>query len=256
MAMTLEEDALLRLMMRENAVIDLESPGDIFPAFQGGDRRKRPVFWIEKFMLDRLVTLGGIMRDEGKARISARMKARFCAGSAGAHRDMEERDVYTPDGVSRRARVNHRTSALRSLARKCDTYGEPILSAAQVEAGEQFAKDYALGGLGFTGTQNFENPGVDGAFRADAQENAIISRMDRRKRVSEAISCLGAGLDRAVIAVCCDGTSMGELERTEKWAKNSGRTILTFGLDRLVAFYGTMPGVRAEVNLQSGVFKL
>lgn len=244
--MTLEEDNLLRLMMRENAVIDLSNPGDIFPAFQGGDRRKRPVFWIEKFMLDRLVALGGIARDDGKARISAAMKARFgAAGTGGAHRDLEEREVYTPDGALRRARVNHRTSALRSLARKCDSFGQPLLSAAQVEAGEQFAKDYALGGMGFTGTQNFESPAVDGAFRADAQENAIISRMDRRKRVSEAISCLGAGLDRAVIALCCEGTSMGELERTEKWARNSGRTILVLGLDRLVAFYGTEPGVRA-----------
>lgn len=245
--MTLEEDNLLRLMIGENAMIDVASPGDIYPAFPRGDRRKRPVFWIEKFMLERLEQMGAVKRHEGKASVTAATCARFSVDQgAGAHGDMEEREIYMPDGTARPARINHRTSALRSLARRCDASGQPLLSNAQVEAGEQFAKDYTLGGLGFTATQNYDAAGVDGAFRADAQENAIISRMDRRKRVSEAISCLGPGLDRAVIAVCCDGSSTEQLERTEKWIKNSGRTILMLGLDRLVAFYGTEPGASRD----------
>ncbi len=245
--MTLEEDTLLRLMMREHAVIDLSEAGDIFPAYPNGDRRRKPVFWIERCMLEHLSQLGGLTELEGRARLSNAMKARFNGHSpvstaAGAHHDMGRDQVYMPDGRAQSVRKNHRISVLRSLARKCTASGQPILSAAQLEAGEQFARDYVLGGLGFTASQGFERPHVDGGFRHDAQENAIISRMDRRRRVSEAISCLGPGLDRALIAVCCDGVSTEQLERTEKWSKNSGRTVLILALDRLVAFYGTLPG--------------
>lgn len=245
--MTLEEDKILRLMLREKAVIDLTNPGDIYPAFPRGDRRKRPVFWIEKHMLDRLVTLGGIEVCDGNACITERMKTRLTGGThAGAHRDMEEREIYTPAGSLRSARVNHRTSALRSLARKCTAAGEPFLSKARVEAGEQFARDYDGGGMGFVATQAYDRAGVDSTFRADGQEMAIISRMDRRKRVSEAIACLGPGLDRAAIAVCCENFSTEQLEKTENWTRHSGRTVLILALDRLVAFYGTLPGMSSD----------
>lgn len=243
MSMTFEEDNILRLMIREHAIIDLSSSSDVYPAFPRGDRRKRPVFWIEQVMLDRLVKLGGIVVRARKGQISEPMKARFNGlQGCGAHTDFEDKEIYTPQGSVRKTRINHRVSPLRSLARKCDAAGRPFLSNAQVEAGEQFAKDYHLGGLGFTPTQNYERTGGSGVFRHNSVENAVISRMDRRKRVSEAISCLGTGLDKAVIAVCCDSLSTVELEQNERWAKNSGLTVLILALDRLVSFYGTLPG--------------
>ncbi|MGJ8562125.1 MAG: DUF6456 domain-containing protein [Alphaproteobacteria bacterium] len=257
--MTLEDEQLIRRLAGAEAFVDVSGCADVFPAFPKGNKRRKPVCWVERAALDRLLKYDVLTRKDGQVTVSRRMKKRYAAkaddadadtdtdtdtdtGTAAQHRDCETRDIYTPDGVLRPAIVNHRTSVLRSIARKRKPCGNLLLSAAQVEAGEQFAKDYAHSGIGFVSTQNYNHSGADGGARADAQEYAIISRMDRRRRVSEAISCLGPGLDRALIAVCCEDWSLDHLERTEKWAKRSGITVLKLALDRLVKFYGTVPG--------------
>ncbi len=244
--MSIDDEKILRLMARGDAMIDTSVPGRILPAYPKGNRRRKPLFWIENSTLSKFLSAGILQRKSNMAALSDDSKRRFgrpeMTGQAGQHRDLETRDIYTPCGAERPAQVNHRTSALRALARKRNAAGEPILTPAQVEAGEHFARDYNLGGLGYVATQNYDYTGADNTSGHGAQEAALITRMDRRRRINEAISCLGPGLDRALIAVCCEDWSIEHLERTEKWSRHSGRTVLGLALDRLVVFYGTQPG--------------
>lgn len=247
MAMSLEDERLVKRLTHMDARVDVSTDVDCYPAFPKGNRRRKPVCWIERGTLQRLVNCDILTRKNGQVSVSKRYQKKFKAredvgDKAAQHRDMETREIYTPDGVIRKARINRRVSVLRSIARKRLPGGANLLSPAQVEAGEQFAKDYTLSGMGFVTAQDFTRAEVDGGFNPAAQENAIISRMDRRKRVNEATSCLGPGLDRAVIAVCCEDWSLDQLERTENWARHSGVTILKLALDRLAQFYGTVPG--------------
>lgn len=137
-------------------------------------------------------------------------------------------------------KTNHRLTTLEQVARMRLPSGASYLSKAQVEAGQQFAKDYALAGLGHVATQNYDFvPGGSG----NRAEDAMISRMDRRRRVNEAISCLGPGLERAAVTICCEDWSLIQLEQRENWAKGAGANILKLALDRLVKFYGTEAGL-------------
>lgn len=246
--MSLEDERLVKRLAHMEARVDVSADVDCYPAFPKGNRRRKPVCWVEQATLQRLLHSDVLSRKDGLVSVSKRYQKQFKQKNgepedkAAQHRDMETREVYTPDGVMRNAQLNRRVSALRSIARKRLPGGANLLSPAQVEAGEQFAKDYALCGMGFVAGQDCTRANVDSGFNPSAQENAIISRMDRRKRVSEARSCLGPGLDRAVIAICCEDWSLDQLERAEKWARYSGVTILKIALDRLAAFYGTVPG--------------
>lgn len=245
--MTLDERQLLQTLIRHQAKIDSKAFGDIHAAFPAGSRRRKPVCWIEKAVLSRMINNewlvpAGAFFTVAPATLTRMRGSREGADYAAQHRDMSNSDIYMPDGTKRPARINHRVSALRRIGRRTGAGGQPLLSAAQIEAGEQFARDYDRGGMGFVRGQSFDSAVVDGGAGHSAAEEALISRMDRRRRVSEAISCLGPGLDRVLIAVCCENWSLEQIERSEKWAKHTGRTVLAMALDRLVAFYGTRPG--------------
>ena len=239
--MTLDEQQLIQTLMQHRAEIHSSGFGNIHAAYPAGNRRRKPVCWIEKDTLTRMLCNGWLERRDNWVRVSAALKGKLAGENKTQADHLCGREAYIPDAMPP-ARAPRRVPVLLRIARQTLPGGQPALSAAQVEAGQHFAKDYALGGLGFVATQNYEAASVEGGDRHGKAEDAIIMRMDRRKRVSEAISCLGPGLDRALIAVCCEDWPLEQLERTEKWAKYTGRTILALALDRLVDFYGTRPG--------------
>lgn len=244
-ALSYDDVSLLRDMVSCDGEVQKKRGDNVLPIFpQGGDRRCRPVRWVERDRVDRLLrderletrdnmivvarkTVRAIRRGELKAELNSQT-------------ELEPGESYTPDGVMRPVRRNRNVSVLRRLARRRDSYGNPVITTAELEAGEQFARDYALAGKGYVATQDYSGVHVDGGA-VDGAENAIISRIDRRRRLSEAISCLG-GLDRILVAVCCEDRTLQDVEYTEQWAKNSGQTVLKLALQRMVQFYGTVPG--------------
>lgn len=213
-----------------------------YPVYPRGDRRKNPIGWIESDRLDDFLTEGTLVAANDGIRLA---KPEEMALPDTASRD---RILFSPKGSLRRARVNTKHSVLDILADWSDLSGQLYFTAYEIEAGQQFARDYIRGGMGRMATQNVAAPLVDNGRRDDSAEMRIINDMDRRRRVQEAIACLGAGLDSAAIAVCCENWSLDKLERTEKWAKNTGMTILKLALQRLSEFYGTIPGQRARTR--------
>lgn len=232
--MTRDEQQLIQTLLQHQAEFASAGFGNIHAAYPRGNRRCKPVCWIENETLTRMLGNGWLERKNNMVKVSAAVTKNFTGEGNAAS--------YRPDTPTLGAPPMHRLSALQRIARQTLPGGRPALTAAQVEAGQQFARDYAGAGMGVVATQNYEAAGVDGGDRRGRAEDAIIHRMDRRKRVCEALSCLGPGLDRALIAVCCEDWTIEHLERSEKWAKYTGRTVLSLALDRLVDFYGTRPG--------------
>ncbi len=241
------EKKILQLLIDKDAVIYRGEFSDLYAAYPRGDRRRRAVCWLNETQFRGLLAQGIIEARSGGYHLAysfLRRQKEKVTGKAHAaqHRDYVERDIFIPGGVKRKAVFNANTSPLRRLARLKDKTGEPVLSTAEIEAGERFASDYNFCNLGQISTQNYMHAGsAKGAKHTTAAshiEDISISRLDAKKRVMRILNDLG-GLDRAVIGVCVNELSLENLEHTEKWARTSGRTILKLGLQRLVKFYGT-----------------
>lgn len=242
--MNVEDEKLLKTLVAHRATIPTAGFRGTYAAYPRGNIRRKPVCWIEQATLDRLVNDQVLEKKGARIQVSGNVIHLFqnqpkrITHQTRADQSTEHRDIYTPDGVVRSARL--RRSTLEQIARKRMPSGANFLSKAQVQAGENFARDYTRAGLGHISTQNYDwMPGGDHS----SAEHALISRLDRRRRVGDAIACLGPGLERAAISICCEDWTMDQLERAEKWTKGSGAMILKLALDRLVKFYGTEPGI-------------
>jgi len=241
-----DDTALVRRLCQSEAVIIPKGKVDAHPAYANGDRRRRPAFWVTQDSFARLQSMGGLA-SKGPGFIIAKSLARRLGKPstnphADQHRDIEEREIYIESGVRRAARFNRALSALDRLARRTDRAGQPLLSKADYEAGRRFARDYALTGYDRVATQNYMSAGEDKTGWSGGEEDRLHARIDARKRLKTARDAMGAGLDTAVIAVCCLDQSLTQVERAENWAAASGLTILKLGLGRLVQLYGTEAG--------------
>jgi len=241
--LSLADTQLARRLVETQAVI-VKSEGDVFPAYPRGDRRKRPSCWVSEESFQKLSSYGGLKRGVGGYKVVQSFARRLKAGStlADQHRDICHRDIYNPDGVMRPARVNRSLSAMDRLYKRRDKNGQTLLSDAEYEAGQRYARDYALAGYDVLATQNYMRAGADKSAYFGHKEDEIHGRMDARDRLKNANSAIGKGLDKVIIAVCCLDRSLSQVERAEKWAAASGLTILKLGLSALADYYGTHAG--------------
>ena len=249
------DTALVRRLCQNEAVIVVKKGVDAHPAYKKGDRRKRPAFWVGQESFTRLQSMGGLASKGVGFVIAKSLEKRIAKPSANVfadqHRDIEDREIYIESGVRRPARFNAALSALDRLARRTDTTGCPLLSKPEYEAGQRFARDYALSGYDRIATQNYMCAGEDKTGYRGGEEHMFQSRLDARKRLKAARDIMGTGLDTAVIAVCCLDQNLAQIERAENWAKASGLTILKIGLGRLVMLYGTTSGQPPKAPCQS-----
>ncbi len=243
------DTVLVRRLCQNEAVIVPKGRIDVHPAYAKGDRRKRPAFWVTQESFARLQSMGGLA-SKGAGFVIAESLAKRIGKPSGnpfadQHRDIEEREIYVESGVRRPARFNKALSALDRLARRSDKTGRLLLTKPEYEAGQCFARDYALSGYDRVATQNYMNAGEDKTGWSGREEHILQSRIDARTRLKRARDTLGAGLDTAVIAVCCLDQNLEQVERAENWAKASGLTVLKMGLGQLVTLYGTQVGQKA-----------
>ncbi len=233
---------LAKRLLRYRAVI-ATGHSNAYPAYPYGDRRKRPISWVSSKSFTQLQEAGGLNRVAFGYKISEGFaKSMRPTPDAGLqHRKMEEREIYIESGVKRKIRINGALSALDRLYRRKDKAGQTLISIAQYEAGQRFAKDYHRAAFENISTQNYMSAGADKTgYKDDADKMACC--LDSRLRINAAQSALGEGLTRPVIAICCHDSAIEHVERSEAWAIGSGLTIIKLGLSRLASFYGTQAG--------------
>jgi hypothetical protein len=254
----MRDQKILSWLSSRSAIILAEMQGGVatYAAYPYGDRRRRPVSWIEAPMFKRFVSDGILIETKKGYEIvpsAARRATSSASDSAHArqHREMEAQNFSHGDGSFRCAQVNRNSrNVLRILAGRLDSHGKAFLSGPEIMAGEQLSNDYARAGIGQSVTQNFMNAG-GGSAGGNGAENSTIASLDARKRFNDALAHVGPGLDRAVMAICCKDMGLGELELAEGWAKRSGKTVLKLGLQRLAEFYGTEVGSYRPVRARA-----
>lgn len=253
---------ILKRLVSQNAVIFPTAFSGAYAAYPNGDRRRRPICWLEaKQFIE--IRSAGVLQSEGDGyRVKESALRNTHSGSkaqtriktahyntldqgginhSAQHRSMEEREKFVFGESIRSVAVNTRTSPLRALSKARPGQAHRILSIAEVEAGEQFAKDYEFANMSSIATQNYEAAPI-GKGSGFPSGGLSDSRLDARNRVMEALKAMGPGLDRVVTSVCVNELSLERLERTEDWMRGGGFTVLKLGLQRLVKFYGTEAG--------------
>lgn len=215
-----------------------------YPAYAQGDRRKRPLRWVSRESFQNLTSFGGLQSAENGFRVSESFARRLKSGDSHArqHRTLEDREIYIEAGVKRTASFNSSLTAFDRLCRRAHHNGQPLLSAAEQEAGYRLIRDHERAGHGHIVTQNYMSAGADKTGYGGAVEDGYVARIDAGKRLASAKAAMGEGLDKAVLAVCCHDQRLEQIERTEKWAAGSGLTLLKMGLNRLIKHYGSAAG--------------
>ena len=236
---------LLYEIARQQGLVDTRYQQNIYPVYAYGDRRRRPVLWIERDMAQQLydsgdfksVRSGYVLTYKSERQL---LKGQWRYGQAG-QMPTETKTIYVPQNVQRQVSRKIGGNILNRLAKILDKSGHPFLSKSEVQAGELFQRDYqrAYGHLG--SGQSFNQPQVDQS-KVNNTEIYMAEQIDRSAAFLAAKEALGEGLDIAAMVLCGENKSLSQLEREQNWAKNSGQTIVKLALQRLVVYYGAQPG--------------
>lgn len=236
----LHDEQLLRSLLASDGLIRREPLSEDWPAYVRGDKRKRPLFWVNCADIDRLIADGALIATERGIGPSGPTRRRRQYGSSAF--EMEERVEYIPSGVERPVRRNVRGSVIERLARRQDAQDRPILTAAQITAAHRYTHALLVAGEGRVGSSAQTQPKVDGARRHDSAERAALARIDAGKGLQAARMAVGDDMARLLNAICGANERLEAIERAERWARGTGLIVLRMALDILSRHYGTVVG--------------
>jgi len=242
------------MLAKQGEIIAQGTGANDYAIHPRGDKRCRPVGWLDSELLSEMLTRGVVVKQRKSYILAPSCKRRMEAANtngrgeafANQHRQLEARTIYHPDGIKRPARVNAHLSVLTQLAKRVDENGQTFLARDEIEAAERFASDYARSMMGAIATQNYSGTAGRERRNVNTAEHISISALDARRHVMDALEMVGPGLDRALTALCGSDMSMGALEASENWARGSGKTVLKLALSRLSIYYGCKAGVGAK----------
>lgn len=240
------DNAFLKSAAQSYAVIDDSKAVDLCAVFAQGDRRRRPIGWIRKVDVKALHENGHLKRGRKGLMFTyaaerALIEDRWVLRPGLDINEGDEQVVYVPSGVQRTVKRRSGGQILRRLAKDRTLDGHSFLSSHELEAGEQFQRDYERAYGSAMSGQNFASMQVD-YTRQNQQELAALTRIDAGKSYQAAKAALGSGLELAVDVICGEGKTFARLEREQSWVRGSGRIILKLALQRLSDHYGTRPG--------------
>ncbi|MBR2536164.1 MAG: DNA replication protein [Hyphomicrobium sp.] len=138
--------------------------------------------------------------------------------------------------------VNLDESPLAWLARRKDKDGNPMLSDAEVRAGERLRADFWFGQMTPRVTANWSGLVRDGgggrlsapSHGADMSDYAIAAR----ERVRLALKAVGPDLAGMLIDVCCHLKGLEQAEKSGRWPQRAGKVVLQIALRQLARHYG------------------
>lgn len=221
--------------------------------FQGSGHARLGAMNVPASLVGRLSAadlLDMTQEDAGLSRVgaafAARLKAKHGPGKeetfAHQHRDMvtEEREI---DDETQKVRVNKSESPLWWLRSRKDKSGNALISDLQFAAGERLRQDWEMAQLGPRICMSWSDAPPDrGSRAAPAAPDLPPGALRAKDRVSAAIDHCGQGLGDILIRVCCHQEGLTDAEHALNWPRRSGKLILSFGLERLVDFYGLRTG--------------
>lgn len=180
-----------------------------------------------------------VRRSEPAAPAQANGFAEAPSAFAAQHRLGAARTVANPaTGDLETVQVNLGESPLGWLARRRDAKGAPLLTQAEVEAGERLREDYEMAQMGPKMGQDWRRFLTPASTSSGPGRTPSEGPMFARDRVAKALDVLGPGLSDAAIRICCFLEGLEATERRMGWSARSGKVVLKLALQRLVDHYG------------------
>lgn len=148
--------------------------------------------------------------------------------------------------------INLDESPLAWLARRKDKDGRPLLSDAEVNAGERLRADFTFAQMTPRVTANWSNLTGESGRRRGAPGHGIEMAdhvVAARERVRLALAAVGPELAGVLIDVCCFLKGLEVTEKASGWPQRTGRIVLTIALRHLARHYGYVaapPNVNAS----------
>ena len=137
--------------------------------------------------------------------------------------------------------VNDMESPLAWLRRRKDKAGQPLIDAAQFQAGERLRADYEFANLMPSVTSRWSPVGSGGSGRRQPPGSGAELRDDvlaARERVHRALGTVGPELAGILLDVCCHLKGLEAAERDQGWPLRSAKVVLQLALTRLARHYG------------------
>lgn len=184
--------------------------------------------------------LSGVTRlrisDAGVARLKRQGAAADEAFRA-QHDDIVDGQVEI--GAERtRVRIDASESPLAWLRRRTDRHGEPLIHAAEFQAGERLRRDLTSACMLPNVTVNWEAPAVDvssGSRDPAGQSDRVIAA---RQRATQALDAVGSDLAGLLLDLCGFLKGLERIERERSWPPRSAKVIAKLALARLAEHYG------------------
>lgn len=141
------------------------------------------------------------------------------------------------EGRQQQVEVNEAETSLTWLSRRKGSGGRPLVSEAQLDAGERLRRDFTISQMDARVT-------ADWSFRLGSKvrrDPAEVSDMvlSARERLAQALEAVGSGLSGVLVEVCCHQRGLEEMERGFGWPQRSGKVVLQIALDRLADHYAS-----------------
>ncbi len=141
--------------------------------------------------------------------------------------------------------LNHAENPLGWLRRRKDRSGQPLIGAAQFEAGERLRADHWRAHLSPNITSSWSpTAGAPSrrSRRGAAHDPAALSddAIAAKQRVWRALGAVGPELSGILLDVCCDLKGLEDAELSFGWPKRSGKIVLDLALTRLARHYGLL----------------
>lgn len=208
----MNDAALLERLAAERAQLVLGAK--MCAAYARGDRRGRPLFYVERTQAVRLLECGQLQSGEGKV---------LCLPPS----------VRPPQYVPPKRQPRAPLEALR----KSRAGRAPYLTARDVRAGERYAYDYMRAHQGRAAGQHYDAAGVFTAKSSAGQEAAMAARIDAEARLRAARKYTGPNLARLLNAVLGQDIPLGTFETQLGWTRGSAKPVFKKALSELAAHY-------------------
>lgn len=153
------------------------------------------------------------------------------------HMSLAQRVVATPDGHAE-VTIDEMESPLAWLARRKGRNGQPLIRAAQLQAGERLRADFTRAQMTPRVTASWDSSLAQGRRGQSGGGTFADIVIAARERLHRALDAVGPEFSGVLLDVCCFLKGLEDIECERGWPQRCAKVVVQLGLDRLARHYG------------------